>query len=111
VYKKSQPVRLYQKAVFTGFRRGKTTQSSNQALLTIENCNDTAAARWYLGKRVAYIFKAASTVNNTRYRVHWGRIINTHGNSGVVRARFLRNLPPQAIGATLRVMLYPNRSV
>ena len=81
---------------------------TSQALLTIENCQDLAGARWYLGRRVAYIFKAKNTVNNSRFRVHWGKIINTHGHAGVVRAKFLRNLPAQAMGATVRVMLYPN---
>ena len=111
VYHKTQPVRLYQKAVFTGFRRGKTTQTENQALLTIQNCNDLTGARFYQGKRVAYIWKAKNTVNNTRFRSIWGKVVNTHGAKGVVRARFARNLPPRAIGATLRVMLYPNNTI
>ena len=111
VYHKTQPVRLYQKGIFTGFRRGKSTQNSNQALLTVNNCNDIAGARWYLGKRVAYIFKAKNTVNNTKYRVLWGKVINTHGHMGAVRASFRKNLPPRAMGATVRIMLYPNKSV
>ena len=111
VYHKTQPVRLYQKATFTGFRRSRTSQYSNQALLTVQNCNDKAGATWYQGKRVAYIFKAKNTVNNTRYRVMWGKVINTHGHAGVVRASFRKNLPPRAIGSTVRVMLYPNKSV
>ena len=111
VYHKTQPVRLYQKGIFTGFRRGKTTQRENQALITIQNCNDMAGARWYLGKRVAYIQKAKNTVNNTRYRVQWGTVMSTHGHAGKVRVHFRKNLPPRAMGSTVRVMLYPNRSV
>jgi len=111
VYHKTQPVRLYQKATFTGFRRGKTTQTENQALVTIQNCNDIAGARWYMGKRVAYIFKGKNTVNNTRYRVMWGTVIKTHGHQGKVRVHFTKNMPPRAIGAQVRVMLYPNKTV
>ena len=40
----------------------------------------------------------------------WGRIARAHGDNGVVIARFAKNLPPRAMGATLRVMLYPNRA-
>ena len=64
-----------------------------------------------MGKRVAYIQKARNTVNNTKYRVHWGKIMSTHGHAGVVRANFSKNLPSKAMGAKMRVMLYPNKTV
>ena len=120
VYKKTQPVReffafkscrLYTKAMFAGFKRGKTTQYENFALLKIKGLNEKKDTSFYFGKRVAYIFKAKTVRNNTKFRTIWGRIVKAHGNSGVVRASFARNLPAKAMGATLRVMLYPNRTV
>ena len=81
----------------------------NQAIIHIQNCKDKQSARWYLGKRVAYIYKVPSKVNDTRFRVSWGKIINTHGHAGAVRAKFQTNITAGAMGATVRVMLYPNR--
>jgi large subunit ribosomal protein L35Ae len=80
-------------------------------LLKIKGVNDKKDATFYFGKRVAYVFKAKTTKLNSRFRVMWGRIAKAHGGNGVVRARFPKNLPPKAMGATLRVMLYPNRTV
>lgn len=39
----------------------------------------------------------------------WGRIATSHGNGGAVLARFTKNLPPKAMGATIRVMLFPQK--
>ena len=108
VYHKTQPVRLYQNGIFTGFRRGKTTQTEANALITVENCHDKAGARWYLGKRVAYVFKGKKSVNNTKFRVRWGKVVNTHGHQGKIRVAFRKNLPPHAMGARVKIMLYPN---
>lgn len=122
-YKKTQPVRylmflpnlftcrLYVKGVFTGFRRGKTTQKEQQALIKIQGLKDRKDTGFYNGKRIAYVFKAKNVRNNTRYRVIWGTVIGPHGNNGSVRAHFRKNLPPRAMGGPVRVMLYPNRTI
>ena len=96
--------RLYVKAQFAGFRRSKSWVPTNQAILKIEDLNDSKNAHYYLGKRVVYVYKTKHG-----FRTMWGRVTSAHGNNGVVKAKFLTNLPPRAIGATFRVMLYPNR--
>ena len=78
-------------------------QHPNQALIHIEGCQDIKGARWYLGKKVVYARKAES--NNT-YKTIWGKVIATHGKSGVVRAKFIRNLPGEGIGKKVQVLLH-----
>ena len=79
-----------------------------QNILKLENVQDAKAARWYAGKRVCYIFKAKTEKNGSKLRVIWGRISRPHGTAGGVRAKFSKNLPPKALGAPVRVMLYPS---
>jgi len=45
------------RANFLGFRRGKSTQNENQALLKIEGVKDRKETRYYMGKRVVYVYK------------------------------------------------------
>lgn len=104
-----RPCSLYVKGAFLGYCRAQRKQSQNKHLLSIDGVKSTADSAFYMGKRVAYIYRAKAVVKGTHYRVIWGRIARPHGSNGVVRAYFRSNLPPRAMGASVRVMLYPSR--
>lgn len=94
------------------------------SLLTLDGVSNTDEAKWYLGKRAAFVYRAPKAVRGTKVRVIWGKIRSTHGmlivevvevlmltgegNSGAVRACFKNNLPPRSFGASVRVMMYPS---
>ncbi|KAF2490333.1 ribosomal protein L35Ae [Lophium mytilinum] len=90
------------------YTRGKRNTSPGTSLLKLEGVDDTNAARFYCGKRVAYVYRAQREKQGTKIRVIWGKVQRPHGNSGVVRAKFRSNLPPKSFGASVRVMLYPS---
>ena len=102
-------VRLYVKGVVMGHKRGLRNQYASTSLIKMEHVKDKDAAKFYLGKRIAYVYKAHTLKKGSKFRVIWGRVTRPHGSSGTVRAKFRRNLPPQAIGGPVRVMLYPSQ--
>lgn len=109
----TKSVRLYVKGVHEGFKRNRRNQHEHQSRLRLEGVQDRKATAYYIGKRVAYMYKAPTAKPNangemSKYRVIWGKIIAPHGGSGAVRAKFRNNLPPSSIGKRVRVMLYPS---
>ena len=108
-----QRIRLHVPGTVLGHRRSKRKQHHNTTLLSIEGVRTKEEARWYLGKRVAYVYKAPTkrrtmSGKETNLRVVWGRLMRTHGSIGVVRAKFAIDLPPAAYGKPVKVMLYPS---
>ena len=99
--------RLYQRAIFMGFRRGQRAQHENQALVKIQGLKDRNDVPYYLGKRVAYVYRGKNEKDGKKLRTIWGKVVGHHGNNGTVRAKFQHNLPGSAIGGQLRVMLFP----
>ncbi|KAM9960111.1 hypothetical protein ACTFIW_009236 [Dictyostelium discoideum] len=101
--------KIYSKGVVLGYRRSQATQYPNISLIKIEGVVSSEDSTFYLGKKVCLVSKVSKSAKNpTGHKISWGKICKTHGSSGVVQARFARNLPPKAMGAPVRVMLYPS---
>ncbi|PRT56379.1 60S ribosomal protein L33-B [Wickerhamiella sorbophila] len=100
--------RLYVKGKHLSYQRSKRTNNPSVSLIQVEGVSTPEEAKFYLGKRVAFVYRASKEIRGSKIRVIWGKITRTHGNSGVVRASFRKNLPPKTFGASVRVMLYPS---
>ena len=104
--------RLYARGVCTGYRRSRHTQRENQSLIKIDGVRSSEDAKWYLGKRLIYSYRAKALKNGKKVTTSKniiGKVIGTHGATGTIRGKFNSNLPSQAIGRLIRVMLYPHR--
>ena len=98
---------LYVEATFVSYRRNKRTQNMNQALLQIDGVHSKEEAKWYVGHAVQADI-IANEHTGTEKGINMGKIMQEHGNSGVVRAKFDKNLPSTMLGKKVRVMLYPS---
>ena len=102
--------RLHVDGAILGYQRGLRNQNNSVSLIKIKGVDSKEDVDFYLGKRVAFVTKAdAADKYGNKSRDNWGKVCRAHGANGVVRCRFRRNLPPQAIGGKVRVMLYPSR--
>jgi len=100
--------RLYVRGLVLGFARGRQNQTNHTSLIKLEGVSDAPTSRFYAGKKLCYIYKAHTKKQGTLYRTMWGKVTRPHGSSGVVRAKFAKPLPSNAMGAKVRCMLYPS---
>lgn len=77
------------------YRIGIRTQMSSECLIQFAHAGSVAQAGQFIGKRVVW-----KGVNKKLI----GRIVGFHGRNGVVRARFKRGVPGQALGTTVELL-------
>ncbi len=83
-------------ATILSFRRGRHTQVGNQFLLEVEGLDSRGRASQLIGRRVKWKSPGGRDI--------FGKITDTHGNKGVLRARFSRGLPGSALGTKLEIL-------
>jgi len=71
--------RLYVKGRHISYQRGKRNTTPGTSLIQIEGVSDTKGANFYLGKKVAFVYRASKEVRGSKIRVIWGTISRTHG--------------------------------
>lgn len=99
---------MYVKGKHLSYQRSKSVTNPKVSLIQVDGVDNSKDAKFYIGKRVAYVYRASKEIRGSKIRVIWGKITRSHGNNGVVRASFKKNLPAKTFGASVRIMLYPS---
>jgi ribosomal protein L35AE/L33A len=61
------------------YQRGKRNTNPNTSLIKIEGVDDSKAGSFYLGKKVAFVYRASKEVRGSKIRVMWGKVTRVHG--------------------------------
>ena len=78
------------------YRRGRHTQNVNQVLVELEGLDSREKAKKFMGKKLMWKAPSGKEIK--------GEIIALHGNKGVVRVKFERNLPGQSFGTKVQLI-------
>ncbi|MEM2971760.1 MAG: 50S ribosomal protein L35ae [Candidatus Bathyarchaeia archaeon] len=81
--------------MIVNYRVGPKTQKPKECIIQFVNVNYIADASGLIGRKVAW-----KTGKNKLI----GKIVALHGNKGLVRARFRKGLPGQALGTTVELI-------
>lgn len=71
--------RMSDRGKHISFQRAKHTIRPNTSLIKIEGVDDTKAATFYNGKRIAYVYRGKTEIRGTKIRVIWGKVTRPHG--------------------------------
>ena len=79
----------------TNYRIGIKAQQPKECLIEFTNVNSVALAGKLVGQKVIWI---------NGKRTHTGKIVGPHGRNGIVKVKFARPVPGQAIGTTVQLI-------
>jgi len=78
----------------TNYRTGPKSQTPKECLIEFETVNSAALAGKLVGQKVTWKHGDSSIV---------GKVRGAHGKNGIVRVRFSRGVPGQAIGSIVKL--------
>lgn len=84
------------KATVLSFRRGRHTQKNNQFLLEVRSIDSRPKASSFLGRKIVWTSPVGKSIH--------GKITGLHGNKGVLRARFTKGLPGEALAKSVEIL-------
>ena len=82
-------------AKILSYRRGRHTEYTDQFIVSLEGVSTKEEAKKFVGKKITWETPAKNTIS--------GKIAHSHGNNGMLIARFDKGLPGQALGTTAKV--------
>lgn len=83
------------RGVVVGYRRGPKTQRPRECLLQFPDVKSPSEAAQLIGRKVAWPIKKHKCI---------GKILSTHGKKGLLRARFRKGLPGEALGTQVEII-------
>ena len=81
--------------VIVSCRRGPKTQKPNEYILRFPGIESVGGAAHLMGRKVAWPIRKHKTI---------GKIVALHGKNGLVRARFKKGVPGQALGSLVEII-------
>ena len=82
-------------ARIVNYRIGPREQSSKEILIQIIGTEPAAQAGQFVGKKVVWKNKTAKLL---------GQIVGLHGKNGILKAKFKKGVPGQALGSTVELI-------
>ncbi|MEM3479199.1 MAG: 50S ribosomal protein L35ae [Candidatus Bathyarchaeia archaeon] len=82
--------------IVVNYRLGPREQYPRECILQFPNVKSRSETNQLIGRKVAWTDGKKNTIV--------GVIVAPHGNKGLVRARFRRGLPGQALGTRVRIV-------
>ena len=77
------------------YRVGPKTQKPKECLIKFPNVDNSKKASTLIGRKIAWPVGEKKII---------GKIVAVHGNKGLVRARFRRGVPGQALGTQVEII-------